>query len=72
MAWYVSLMRDPILRKHRKRILWTDPDKLFINLREEAIMWSEEEEHVDGDTQSFHPQKSFGESDRKLKKQTTK
>ena len=38
-------------------------------------MWSEEEEHVDGDTQSFHPQTSFGdrkskEANDKMKKQT--
>lgn len=37
-------VQDVMLRKHLKRLVRSDPDITFLGLREEAIMWSEEEE----------------------------
>lgn len=40
-------VRDTFLRKHLKRILRTQPDITFIELREEATLWAEEDENTD-------------------------
>ena len=40
-------VRDTMLRKHLKQIVRIRPDIPFLDLREEAIMWSEEEEFTD-------------------------
>lgn len=40
-------VQDVMLRKHLKQIVRQQPDIPFLDLREEAIMWSEEEEYSD-------------------------
>lgn len=40
-------VKDVMLRKHLKRLVRSQPDISFLDLREEAIMWSEEEESCD-------------------------
>ena len=37
-------VRDVMLRTHLKRLVRSDPNMTYLKLREEAIMWSEEEE----------------------------
>jgi hypothetical protein len=38
-------VKDAFLRKHLKRILRTQPNITFMELREEAMLWAEEEEN---------------------------
>ncbi|CAG2200365.1 unnamed protein product [Mytilus edulis] len=42
---FLKNVQDSVLRKHLKQIVRAQPHKPFLDLREEAIMWSEEEEY---------------------------
>lgn len=46
-------VRDILLRKHLKQIVRLNPDIPFLELRQEAILWSEEEEYAD--TEKHYP-----------------
>ena len=51
-------VKDVFLRKHLKRILRTQPNITFMELREEAILWAEEEENSDVNSKEKQLEKS--------------